>query len=464
MDNSKRARSEKSRTLPRDRSYVAPDLQSALRRIRQAACRDKESRFTSLWHHVYNVDRLRKAYFKLKRKAAAGVDHVTWEQYGEDLEDNLRDLSERLQSGAYRAKPVRRVYIPKADGRQRPLGVTALEDKIVQRSTVEVMNAIYETDFLGFSYGFRPGRNPHHALDAICVAMARRKVNWVLDADISGFFDAIDRRWLVKFLEHRIADPRVIRHIKKWLNAGVMEDGKRMDMESGTPQGGSISPVLANVYLHYVFDLWADQWRRRHARGDVVMVRFADDIVLGFEHRSDAEQFHKDLRKRFHKFALELHPDKTRLIEFGRFAADNRKRRGEGKPESFDFLGFTHACDRSRNGRFIVLRQTIAKRMRAKLAEIKCELRRRLHHPTPSVGRWLRSVVQGHFQYYAVPRNQRKLDAFKYQVRRLWLRSLRRRSQRHRITGERMDRLAAKWLPPVRTLHPYPEQRLRVNT
>jgi RNA-directed DNA polymerase len=465
MDNSKRARSEKSRTLPRDRAYVAPaDLQHALERIRQAACRDKELRFTSLWHHVYNVDRLQKAYYKLKRKAAAGVDDVTWGQYGEQLEENLQDLSERLRRGAYRAKPVRRVYIPKADGRQRPLGVTALEDKIVQRSTVEVMNAIYETDFLGFSYGFRPGRNPHHALDAICVAMTRRRINWVLDADISGFFDAIDRQWLVKFLEHRIADPRVIRHIKKWLSAGVMEDGERIDLESGTPQGGSISPVLANVYLHYVFDLWADQWRRRHARGDVVMVRFADDIVLGFEHRSDAEQFHTDLRERFHKFALELHPDKTRLIEFGRFAADNRKRRGEGKPESFDFLGFTHACDRSRNGRFIVLRQTIAKRMRAKLAEIKGELRRRLHHPTPSVGRWLRSVVQGHFQYYAVPRNQRKLDAFKYQVRRLWLRSLRRRSQRHRITGERMDRLAAKWLPPVRTLHPYPEQRLRVTT
>lgn len=465
MDNSIRARSEKSRTLPRDRAYVAPaDLQHALERIRQAACRDKELRFTSLWHHVYNVDRLRKAYFKLKRKAAAGVDHVTWEQYGEDLEDNLQGLSQRLRRGAYRAKPVRRVYIPKADGRQRPLGVTALEDKIVQRSTVEVLNTIYETDFLGFSYGFRPGRNPHHALDAICVAMTRRKVNWVLDADISGFFDAIDREWLVKFLEHRIADPRVIRHIKKWLNAGVMEDGKRIELEAGTPQGGSVSPLLANVYLHYVFDLWADQWRRRHARGDVVIVRFADDSVMGFEHRSDAEQFHKDLRNRFSKFCLELHPDKTRLIEFGRFAADNRKRRGEGKPESFDFLGFTHTCDRSRNGRFIVLRQTIGKRMRAKLAEIKCELRRRLHHSVPSVGQWLRSVVQGHFQYYAVPRNQRKLDAFKYQVYRLWLQSLRRRSQRHRMTGERMNRLAAKWLPPVRTLHPYPEQRLRVTT
>jgi len=285
MANSKRARSEKSRTQPRDRAYVEPaDLQHALRRIRQAACRDKELRFTSLWHHVYDTDRLRGAYFKLKRKAAAGVDHMTWEHYGEDLENNLQDLSERLQRGAYRAKPVRRVYISKADGRQRPLGVPALEDKIVQRATVEVLCAIYETDFLGFSYGFRPGRNPHHALDAVCVAMTRRKVNWVLDADISGFFDTIDREWLVKFLEHRIADPRVIRHIKKWLNAGVLEEGKRIESETGTPQGGSISPVLANVYLHYVFDLWVDQWRNRHVRGDIFVVRYADDCAPGNMH------------------------------------------------------------------------------------------------------------------------------------------------------------------------------------
>ena len=342
--------------------------------------------------------------------------------------------------------------------------MTTLEDKIVQRSTVEVLNAIYETDFLGFSYGFRPGRNPHQALDALCVAMTRKKVNWVLDADISGFFDAIDRTWLVKFLEHRIGDPRVIRHIKKWLNAGVMEEGKHIELESGSPQGGSVSPLLANVYLHYVFDLWANQWRKRHAQGDVVIARYADDMVVGFERRAEAEQFHHDLRERFLKFCLELRPDKTRVIEFGRFAARNRKCRGEGKPETFDFLGFTHACDRSRNDRFIVLRQTIGKRMRAKLAEIKHELRQRLHHSIPSVGRWLRSVVQGYFRYYAVPRNHRKLHAFKYQVYRLWFQSLRRRSQRHRVSGERMNRLAAKWLPPVRILHPYPEQRLRVIT
>ncbi len=465
MEDSKRAPSGKSRTQPRDRTYVeAEDLQSALERIRQVACRDKELRFTSLWHHVTNIDRLRQAYFGLKRNAAPGVDGLTWQQYGESLEENLQDLSARLKRGAYRAKPVRRAYIPKADGRQRPLGVTALEDKIVQRSTVQVLNAIYETDFLGFSYGFRPGRSPHHALDALYVGIMRKRVNWVLDADVCGFFDAIDHKWLLKFIEHRIADPRVIRHLKKWLKAGIVEDGKRTEIESGTPQGGSVSPVLANVYLHYVFDLWADQWRRRHARGDVIIVRFADDFTVGFEFREDAERFLADLRDRFHTFHLELHPDKTRLIEFGRYAARDRKRRGEGKPESFDFLGFTHTCDRTRNGRFIVLRQTMRKRMQAKLREIARELRYRLHEPVPVVGQWLRSVVQGHFQYYAVPRNHRKPAAFKYQVYRLWLRALRRRSQRHRITGERMNRLATRWLPALRVVHPYPEQRLRVIT
>ena len=387
MDNPKRARSEKPRKQPRECAYVrSPDLQSALERIRQVACRDKGARFTALWHHVYNVDRLREAYFSLKRNAAPGVDGETWQHYGEDLEGNLQELCTRLKRGAYRAKPVRRVYIPKADGRQRPLGVTALEDKVVQRAVVKVLNAIYESDFLGFSYGFRPGRNPHNALDALYVGIMRKRVNWMLDADIRGFFDAIDHEWLMKFVEHRIADQRVLRHIKKWLNAGVMEDGKRTQAEKGTPQGGSVSPLLANVYLHYVFDLWVHQWRKRHARGEVIIVRFADDFTVGFQYREDAERFLEELRERFQRFHLELHPEKTRLMEIGRYAAENRKRRGEGKPESFDFLGFTHTCDKTRNGKFIVLRQTMRKRLQSKLREIKIELKRRLHHPVPEVG------------------------------------------------------------------------------
>ena len=318
MDNPKRARSGKPRTPPRDNAYVrSPDLPNSLERIRQAASRDQELRFTTLWHHVYDADRLWEAYFRLKRKAAPGVDGETWQHYGENLEANLRNLSDRLRRGAYRAKPVKRVYIPKPDGRQRPLGVTVLEDKLVQRAAVRVLSAIYETDFKGFSYGFRPGRSPHDGLDALSVGIRERKVNWVLDADICGFFDAIDHKWLLRFIEHRIADQRVIRHIKKWLNAGVLEDGQWTQLQEGSPQGSSMS----NIYLHYVFDLWVDQWRQRQARGDIVIVRFADDFVVGFQYRQEAEQFLKELQERFQKFNLKLHAGKTRLIEMPTDAA-----------------------------------------------------------------------------------------------------------------------------------------------
>jgi RNA-directed DNA polymerase len=441
------------------------DAPSALERVRQAAKGDKKLRFTALLHHIYNPETLRMAYFSLKKEAAAGVDGETWRHYGETLEDNLRDLSERLKRGAYRAKPVRRVYIPKADGRQRPLGVTALEDKIVQRATVEVLNAIYETDFLGFSYGFRPGRSPHHALDALYTGVLTRKVNWVLDLDICGFFDGISHEWLVKFIEHRIADRRVVRLIQKWLSAGVLEDGKHLRVEEGTPQGGSASPLLANIYLHYVFDLWVQAWRRKRARGDVIVVRFADDIVLGFQVKSDAEQFWAELTERFRKFALELHPEKTRLLEFGPLAAGGRKRRGEGKPETFNFLGFTHICGRKRsNGMFTVLRQTIRKRLQAKLSEVKTELRRRMHDPIPKVGPWLRSVVSGHFHYYGVPMNGDALSIFRFRVGWLWHRALSRRSQNGRISWDRMRRLIHCWLPPVRIYHDYPLRRMGVVT
>src|SRR5881398_555425 len=360
--------------LPQQNASRTPsrkDALSALERVRQAAKGDRKLRFTALLHHIYNLETLRLAYFSLKREAAPGVDGETWRHYGEQLEVNLQELSERLKRGAYRAKPVRRVYIPKADGRQRPLGVTALEDKIVQRATVEVLNAIYETDFLGFSYGFRPGRSPHHALDALYTGLLTKKVNWVLDLDIRGFFDGISHEWLVKFIEHRIADRRVVRLIQKWLRAGVLEEGKHLRVEEGTPQGGSISPLLANLYLHYVFDLWVQRWRKTQAHGDVVVVRFADDFVVGFEHREEAEQFLAELRERFAKFGLTLHPDKTRLIEFGRFAAANRRGRGGGRPESFDFLGFTHSCGKTRKGKFTVLRQTVRMRWQAKLKVVK---------------------------------------------------------------------------------------------
>ena len=441
------------------------DAPSALERVRQAAERDKKLRFTTLLHHIYDLDTLRMAYSSLKREAAPGVDGETWRHYGEELERNLQDLSERLKRGAYRAKPVRRVYIPKADGRQRPLGVTALEDKIVQRAAVEVLNAIYETDFLGFSYGFRPGRSQHQALDALYTGLLTRKVDWVLDVDIKGFFDAISHEWLVKFVEHRIADRRVVRLIQKWLNAGVLEDGKRIRVEEGTPQGGSASPLLANLYLHYVFDLWIQAWRRKRAHGDVIVVRFADDIVVGFRDRADADQFRAELTERMKKFHLELHPEKTRLLEFGPYAITNRQRRGEGKPETFDFLGFTHICVRKRsNGMYTVLRQTIRKRMRAKLSEVKAELRRRMHDPIPEVGQWLRSVVSGHFRYYGVPMNTAAMKAFRFQVGWHWYRTLSRRSQKGRLPLDRLRRLVEHWLPPVRPYHPYPLQRMNVIT
>jgi len=438
------------------------DLHSALDRVRQAACRDKQMKFTALWHHVYNVERLREAYLALRRDAAAGLDGQTWQAYGQELESNLKNLSDRLARGVYRAKPVKRVYIPKADGRQRPIGIPVLEDKIVQRAAVQVLNAVYETDFLGFSYGFRPGRSAHMALDALAVGIQTKKVSWLLDADIRGFFDTLDHEWLIKFVERRIADHRVVRHIQKWLNAGVMENGKRVEQEEGTPQGGSISPLLANIYLHYVLDLWADQWRKTRASGDVVIVRYADDFVVGFQHESDARRFLEELRERFRQFNLELHAEKTRVIEFGRFASERRARRGQGKPETFNFMGFTHACDKTKKGKFMVLRRTMAKRMRAKLKNLKEELRRRMHDAVSDVGRWLGQVLNGHYRYYGVPRNYAMLDSFRQRVRRLWHRALNRRSQMGVVTEERLRRVADIWLPTPRICQPYPDVRLRV--
>ena len=436
---------------------------SELGRVRRVAATGKEARFTALLHHV-DVDRLRAAYFALRPKAAAGVDGVTWHEYGRDLEANLEDLHARVHRGSYRAKPSRRVFIPKPDGRLRPLGIAALEDKILQRAVVEVLGAIYEQDFVGFSYGFRPGRKPHDALDALAFGINRKRVNWVLDADFSDYFSSLDHRWLERFLEHRIADRRVLRLVQKWLAAGVIEEGTWTAYEEGVPQGASASPLLANVYLHYVFDLWAHQWRRRHAHGDVVIVRFADDFVVGFEHRDDAERFWADLCERLAQFNLELNAEKTRLIEFGRNAARDRQARGLGKPETFQFLGFTHVCAKTRKGRFKLKRITDSKRVRAKLRANRLEIRRRMHQPIPEQGRWLASVLRGHYQHYAVPDNGKALSAFRRQLIRHWLWTLRRRSQRTTMTWERMGRLADLWLPPLRIVHPWPEQRFAATT
>jgi RNA-directed DNA polymerase len=437
-------------------------VSQGLDRVRQAARQRKKERFTALLHHV-TVDALRDAFLALKRHAAPGVDGVTWQDYEVGLEDNLLDLHARVHRGTYRALPVRRRFIPKPGGKQRPLGIAALEDKIVQRATVTVLNAIYEEDFLGFSYGFRPGRSQHDALDALSVAISGTPVNWILDADIRGFFDSVSQEWMVRFLEHRIGDERVIRLVRKWLKAGVLEDGNWSVSEMGTPQGAVASPLLANVYLHYVFDLWAHQWRRREATGNVVVVRYADDIVAGFEHEADARRFWDAMRTRFEQFALGLHEEKTRLLEFGRHAAVRRQRRGLGKPETFTFLGFTFICGKSRRGAFQLQRKTRRDRMRAKLREIKEQLRERMHHAIPEQGRWLKAVVTGFFAYHAVPTNARALDAFRHHVTGLWRRTLRRRSQKTHMTWQRMTHLAAAWLPPPRILHPWPDQRFAVK-
>ena len=440
------------------------DAPSALERIRKAAVRDKKQRFTALLHHIYDVERLHAAYRALNPGAAAGVDGVDWEQYGQRLEVNLQQLSKRLKRGAYRARPARRVRIPKPDGRERLLGVPALEDKIVQRATAEVLEAVYEQDFLGFSYGFRRGRSAHQALDAVSVGIRKRKVSWVLDADIRAFFDTLEHEWLVKFLEHRIADKRVTRLIQKWLKAGVLDDGKRVDGETGTVQGGSISPLLANVYLHYVLDLWTHRWRSKQARGDVITVRYGDDFVVGFQYRNEAEQYLEQLRRRFEHFGLELHVDKTRLIEFGRFAASTRAKRGEGKPETFNFLGLTHFCAKTRKGWFTVGRKTMRQRWQVKLLEVKAELRSRMHDPVPEQGHYLGAVVRGHANYYGVPGNSRAITDFRTAAICIWRRTLSRRSQKGRINWKRMVRLVAKWIPNVRVRYLDPDGHLRVMT
>jgi group II intron reverse transcriptase/maturase len=444
------------------RTQSRTNVSQAQERIRKAARERKKERFTALFHHI-TVELLEEAFYALAQNAAPGVDRWTWKDYEADLEHNIEDLHGRVQRGAYRALPSRRVYIPKPDGRQRPLAVAALEDKIVQRAVVAVLNVIYEEDFLGFSYGFRPGRGAHDALDALCVGIHSKKVSFIVDADIRSFFDTISQQWLIRFLEHRIGDRRIIRLIQKWLKAGILEDGVVAVSDRGTAQGSVISPLLANIYLHYALDLWAARWRQREATGDMIIVRYADDFIIGFQHERDARRFLDEMRERLRKFALTLHPEKTRLIEFGRFAAERRKRRGLGKPETFNFLGFTFICSKTRAGRFQIRRKTRADRMRAKLQEIKQEMRRRMHQPILEQGRWLERVVRGYFNYHAVPTNGQALDAFRHHVTDLWRRTLRRRSQKDRMTWARMTQLVDDWLPKPIILHPWPSDRFAVT-
>jgi RNA-directed DNA polymerase len=437
-------------------------VSQALERIRRVAKERKKERFTALFPHI-TVELLEQSFFELKEDAAPGVDRLTWTDYEADLQRKLEKLHERVHRGAYRALPSRRVYIPKPDGRQRPLAVAALEDKIVQRAVATLLNAIYEEDFLGISYGFRPGRGTHDALDALCVAIHSKKVSFILDADIRSFFDEIDQNWLIRFLEHRIGDRRIIRLIQKWLRAGILEQGVVSVSEKGTGQGSVISPLLANIYLHYALDLWAVRWRWRIARGDMIFVRYADDFIVGFQHESDARRFLDEMRERLGKFALSLHPEKTRLIEFGRFAAERRKRHGLGKPETFNFLGFTFICGKTRAGRFQIKRKTRRDRMHAKLKMLRAEMWRRMHWPIPDQGKWLWYVVQGYFNYHAVPTNARAMHVFRHHVTDLWRRALRRRSQRARLTWDQMTKLADTWLPKPIILHPWPSERFAVT-
>ena len=444
------------------RTQSRESVSQALERIRKVAKERKKEKFTALFHHI-SIELLEQSFFELKEDAAPGVDRLTWTDYEIDLERKLKDLHERVHRGAYRALPSRRVYIPKPDGRQRPLAVAALEDKIVQRAVAKLLNAIYEEDFLGLSYGFRPGRGTHDALDALCVGIHSKKVSFILDADIRSFFDEINQEWLIRFLEHRIGDRRIIRLIQKWLKAGVMEDGVVTVSDRGTGQGSVISPLLANIYLHYALDLWALRWRRREVTGDMIFVRYADDFIVGFQHESDARRFLDEMRERLGKFALSLHPEKTRLIEFGRFAAERRKRRGFGKPETFNFVGFTFICGKTRAGKFQIKRKTRRDRMRAKLTMIKEEMWRRMHQPIPQQGKWLWYVVNGYFNYHAVPTNARALHVFRHQIADLWRRTLRRRSQKDRMTWERMTQLVDDWLPKPIILHPWPSERFAVT-
>jgi group II intron reverse transcriptase/maturase len=435
---------------------------TGLQRIGKRAKQKPKEQWTNLLNHI-RVPLLKEAYQRLRRNAAVGVDEVTWAEYGEHLDERLFDLQDRIHRGSYHPQPVRRVLIPKGDGSMRPLGLVALEDKLAQQAVRMVLEPIYEAEFIGFSYGFRPKRSQHNALDALAVAI-EKKVNWVLDADIRAYFDTIDHGHLQRFIEHRIGDSRMVRLLMKWVRAGVLEDGKLHEAKEGTPQGAIISPLLANLYLHYVFDLWVCQWRKQQPRGEMYVVRYADDLVMAFQKEQDARALHSALAERLARFGLELHLEKTRVIEFGRFARENRERRGLSKPETFEFLGFTHICSASRDGKFQLKRRTSRKKRRAKLASLKEETRRRRHHRVAEQYAWLSQVLEGHYRYYGVPTNHRTLALFQRRVTWVWHRSLQRRSQRARWSPERREAFEQRFpLPSPRIHHPWPSQRFALR-
>jgi RNA-directed DNA polymerase len=441
------------------RTQDRQDALTHLARVGERAAKKRGERFGNLLSHI-KLPLLREAYEKLRpnKKAAAGIDGQTWSEYGENLEARLLDLQERVHRGSYHPPPVRRVHIPKGEGRTRPIGVPTTEDKVLQQAVRMLLEPIYErSEFLGFSYGFRPGRSQHDALEALRVAIVGRRTNWVLDADIQQFFDTIDHGWMQKFLEHRIADTRLVRLLMKWLHAGVMEDGRLYEAKAGTPQGGIISPLLANIYLTYALDQWAHQWRGRHAHGEVYVVRYADDLVMGFEREEDARAMRTAMAERLAKFGLTLHPEKTRILRFGRFAQEHGADDGLRKPETFDFLGFTHICARRRGrGKFLLLRQTSRKKRRAKLQAIREEIRRAKHKPPAEQYRWLRLVLLGHYNYYGVPGNTRTMGSFRHQIREYWHRTLQRRSQRARWSHAERTRFDRRFpLPQPRITHPY---------
>jgi len=450
-----------SRNAPR--AQDRPSAPTELERIGMRAKQKNGERFTNLLSHI-KVPLLREAYALLSKNAAPGVDGVTWRNYGENLDARLRDLQDRVHRGNYHPQPARRVFIPKGDGRMRPLGIPALEDKIVQQAARMLLEPIYEREFLGFSYGFRPGRSQHKALDALAVAIMR-KVSWVLDADIRSFYDTIDHEWMRKFIEHKIADRRMVRLLMKWLHAGVMENGELRKVEEGTPQGGGISPLLSNIYLHYALDLWVQQWRKRTARGEVYVVRYADDLVMGFQFEQDARAMSTAMAERLAKFGLELHPEKTRVLRFGRYAHKDCGRDGQARPATFDFLGFTHIAGQKRQGGFQLQCRTSRKKRAAKMAMLRVEMRRRQHDPPAMQHQWLCSVIRGHCNYYGVPTNAKALASFRRDVERAWHRQLQRRSQRARWTVERIKRFESRYpLPATRIVHPWPEKRFAISS